>query len=224
MRGLCATFRAGRDIACHVRQCIPIRALVLTTTLPMRTLCTRQSLVTDDGVHLVVGLGNPGKAFQRTRHNVGKTAIQHIAATLGLTMNANLSCGCSVSEKFELSSGISVIFATPDSFMNMSGIPVRLLSNSFRIAPENIIVVHDDVDIDFGRVKVKARGGSGGHNGLKSIIHHLGTSAFCRVKLGVGRPPPGEAMSTHVLNAMGRDMDSEVNVPYAVRNSGLSTI
>ena len=128
-------------------------------------------------------------------------------------------CECSVSQKFMLSPARSVIFATPDGDINDSDIPVRLLSNHFRIAPENIIVVHDDVDIDFGRIKVKARGSSGGHNGIKSIAHQLGTSTFTRVKLGVGRPPRGEAMAVHVLKKMGHEMDTEVHA-MGVEQSG----
>ena len=195
---------------CQARQHIPFCALLLTATLPLRTYCSQEPSVTDSGVHLVVGLGNPGKAYERTRHNVGKTTVQHFAAALGLTMQTNTRCGCSVSESFMLSPGHSVIFATPMSFMNISGMPVRLLMNCFRVAPENLIVVHDDVDIDFGRVKIKARGSSGGHNGIKSIMNRIGTAKFSRVKLGVGRPASDEAMAVHVLKKMGAGEEVEV--------------
>ena len=201
---------------CQARQRIPFCALLLSATLPLRTYCSREPSVTDSGVHLVVGLGNPGRAYERTRHNVGKTTVQHFAAALGLTMNLNIRCGCAVSEPFVVSPNHSIILATPKSFMNISGMPVRLLLNYFRVAPENLIVVYDDVDLEFGRIRVRARGSAGGHNGIKSIIDNIGTPKFSRVKLGVGRPDPDESMAVHVLKKMDAGMDVEVRADNVV--------
>jgi len=221
MNRFCAAVRLGCNILRHPRQYIhthiplTISTLILTAKLSVRAVCTRLPDTNHvrrsrSGLHLVFGLGNPGATFQLTRHNIGRAAVQHMATALGVNMLPNKCCGCSISEEFELSPHCKVILATPETFINTSGIPVKLLSHRFRVAPEHIIVVHDDVDIAFGRVKVKGGGGAGGHNGVRSIVYHTGTSKFCRVKLGVGRPLPNEAMATHVLRPMGRDMDAEV--------------
>lgn len=135
--------------------------------------------------HLVVGLGNPGPEYERTRHNAGFLVVDLLGENLRATY-----------WKDEAGSKVAVVrfgdedlvLAKPQSFMNVSGGPVKKLADAYDVAPERIIIVHDDIDLAPGRVVVKRGGGHGGHNGLRSIHDKLATDAYLRVRVGVGRP------------------------------------
>lgn len=149
-----------------------------------------------DSRKLIVGLGNPGPQYDKTRHNAGFTALDHFAGTLGLTINTSRMQGeyCSVRL-----SGKQVILLKPQNFMNRSGECVALFLRYFDIAPPDIFVVHDDLDLAPGRVKIVHGGGAGGHNGIRSLIRHLGTGDFSRLKIGIGHPRDlGEAAAMPV--------------------------
>ncbi len=142
---------------------------------------------------LVVGLGNPGPAYQITRHNVGFMVLDAMAKRLALKGWEEF-CQALVlkSEKISL--------AKPQTFMNLSGQSVSCLARQWQLLPEEILVVHDDLDLPLGRIKIVRSGGSGGHRGVASVIEHLGSRDFPRVKVGIGRPGPGKSVSDYVLS------------------------
>lgn len=134
---------------------------------------------------LLVGLGNPGAEYQLTRHNVGFLFLDYIADQCNCPINKNKFDGLYGRGRL---SGKQVIFLQPQTYMNRSGISVRRFVDYFDVPVDQVLVVHDDIDLNEGRVKVVAKGGAGGHNGIKSIIQHLGVNQFARIKYGLGRP------------------------------------
>jgi PTH1 family peptidyl-tRNA hydrolase len=135
---------------------------------------------------LVVGLGNPGATYAATRHNVGAMVADAIAARVGGRFKAHKSGADIIESHF---AGSRMVLAKPRTYMNLSGGPVAALAKFFKIAPGSLIVVHDDIDLPYGTIRVKQDGGEGGHNGLRSITAALGTRDYLRVRFGVGRPP-----------------------------------
>ncbi|MDV6262940.1 aminoacyl-tRNA hydrolase [Rhodococcoides yunnanense] len=136
---------------------------------------------------LIVGLGNPGPQYEKTRHNVGFMVADALAGRIGGAFSSHKK---SNSDIVQARLGRrSVVVAKPRTFMNLSGQPVAALARFFSIDAANIVVVHDELDIDFGALRLKLGGGEGGHNGLRSISQHLSTKDYLRVRVGVGRPP-----------------------------------
>jgi PTH1 family peptidyl-tRNA hydrolase len=139
---------------------------------------------------LIIALGNPGTKYQNTRHNVGFMALDFIFKNWLAKQNFSL---WKESKKFqaELSEGTinseKIILAKPQTFMNDSGLSVQTLSSYYKLSPSDLIVVHDDLDIEFGKYKIQTDRSSAGHNGVKSIIEHLGTQNFTRIRIGIGR-------------------------------------
>jgi PTH1 family peptidyl-tRNA hydrolase len=139
-------------------------------------------------VWLVVGLGNPGREYASHRHNVGFLVVEELASRLRADafrdkFSAQWTKGSKGDEQ--------VVLLQPQTFMNESGRSVQPAAAFFKVEPGNVLVVHDELDLPFGDVRLKMGGGHAGHNGLRSIIQHLGTSDFPRLRFGVGRPPPG---------------------------------
>ena len=137
-------------------------------------------------MRLLVGLGNPGPKYERTRHNIGFRVAEDAARKLGVALdstrwNAVLGSGRAGGEQ------VSVLL--PQTYMNLSGEPAGHAARFWKVDAGGLVVVHDDMDLEFGRVQVKVGGGDGGHNGLKSLRQHLGTGDYARVRFGVGRPP-----------------------------------
>lgn len=151
---------------------------------------------------LVVGLGNPGDKYSATRHNVGFMIIDTLAKRHGLGVDKVKNK--SLTGKGVVS-GEQVVLVKPQTFMNLSGEAVRPLFSYIDINTEDVIVVHDDLDLEFGRIKIKSGGGHGGHNGIKSIISHLGNKDFIRVRVGIGKPPPHWNVSNYVLSPFSAD-------------------
>jgi peptidyl-tRNA hydrolase, PTH1 family len=149
----------------------------------------------DSGRLAVVGLGNPGPRYENTRHNVGVHVLQELLERAGSRTKSHKS-GCLVAET--RLAGESVVLARPTSYMNESGRPVASLVRYYKIPTERLVVVHDEIDIPFGEVRVKLGGGTAGHNGLNSIVPHLGKD-FVRVRVGVGRPRGRRQAADHVL-------------------------
>jgi PTH1 family peptidyl-tRNA hydrolase len=146
---------------------------------------------------LVVGLGNPGDNYARTRHNLGFMVADLLAARLGSKFKAHKRSGAEVvSGRL---AGHSVLLAKPRCFMNESGRQVGPLAKFYSVAPADMIVIHDDLDLDFGRIRLKIGGGEGGHNGLRSVVASLGTNEFQRVRIGIGRPPGRKDPAAFVL-------------------------
>jgi PTH1 family peptidyl-tRNA hydrolase len=139
-------------------------------------------------VKLIVGLGNPGRDYRSTRHNVGFQLIDRLAEDRGIDLakrGLKSIYGRGKIGKEE------VILAKPQTFMNLSGEAVDRLLRFFKIPPENLIVLHDDLDLPFGKIRIRLRGGHGGHKGVQSIIETLGDDGFVRFKMGIGRPLQG---------------------------------
>lgn len=141
-----------------------------------------------EGMRLVVGLGNPGSRYAGTRHNAGAMAVQLMAQRDGLRMQGSKHAAATARTSVET---LPVLLAVPDTFMNESGVAVARLIRYFKVSPEGLLIVCDDLDLPFGSLRVRPDGGSGGHNGLKSIIAAIGTQQFPRVRIGVGRPVHG---------------------------------
>lgn len=140
----------------------------------------------NDAPMLVVGLGNPGPRYEGNRHNVGFLVADELAARVGGRFKGH-KAGADVLEG--RLAGRRVALAKPRSFMNVSGGPVVGTARFFKVAPEHLIVVHDELDLPFGSVRLKLGGGENGHNGLRSISKSLGTRDYLRVRFGIGRPP-----------------------------------
>ena len=134
-------------------------------------------------MYLIVGLGNPGTEYRMTRHNIGFETIDYIAAQRGVNIN-KLKFKGMYGEL--LYNGDKLIFLKPQTYMNLSGSSVAEFSAFFKIPPENVIIISDDTSLERGRIRLRAKGGAGGHNGLKSIIHQLKTEAFPRIRIGIG--------------------------------------
>lgn len=131
---------------------------------------------------MLVGLGNPGKEYATTRHNVGFMVVDEVARRFGIVRWKNRD---GAFQAFD--SAARIVFIKPTTFMNLSGTPVRLISSWYRVPPENVLVVADDMDLPFGRLRMRPFGGHGGHNGLRSVIATIGEE-FPRLRIGVGRP------------------------------------
>jgi PTH1 family peptidyl-tRNA hydrolase len=149
-------------------------------------------------VKLVVGLGNPGRKYQNTRHNLGFWTIDDIAQENGSSVKRKL-CDALVGEW--PSDGETTLLAKPQTYMNRSGECVSDLLRHFRAGPGDLIVIHDDLDLPFGRIRIRPAGGAAGHRGVLSIIQSLATEEFYRVRLGIGRPPDGVDPTDFVLES-----------------------
>ncbi|MBN9636449.1 aminoacyl-tRNA hydrolase [Mycolicibacterium sp. HS_4_1] len=146
---------------------------------------------------LVVGLGNPGPRYETTRHNVGFLVADILADRIGAGFKVHKKSGAEVTTG--RLGGRSVVLAKPRTYMNESGRHVGPLAKFYSVAPADVVVIHDELDIDFGRIRLKFGGGEGGHNGLRSIASALGTKDFQRVRIGVGRPPGRQDPAAFVL-------------------------
>lgn len=153
------------------------------------------------GSQLIVGLGNPGPEYRETRHNIGQTVVDHLAHRLGRRFRLR---GPGVVAESEWG-GQSLYLAKPVAFMNEIGSSVVRLLRSLDLDPPALIVVHDDLDLGFGRVRVRQKGRHGGHHGVRSVIDALGTEGFRRVKVGIGRPQRKEAVVDWVLTPFSPD-------------------
>jgi PTH1 family peptidyl-tRNA hydrolase len=136
-------------------------------------------------VKLVVGLGNPGRAYRWTRHNMGFWLVERFAQELGIDLSRRGLL--SVYGRGKIGNE-EIILAKPQTFMNLSGEAIRRLLHFFKVPPENLVVLHDDLDLPFGKIRIRLRGGHGGHQGVKSIVEDLGSDDFVRLKVGIGRP------------------------------------
>ena len=152
-------------------------------------------------MRLIVGLGNPGAAYAQTRHNVGMWVIERAAARWSIRLAkrgmAHRGAGRLGSELLELAGTLD--------WMNITGPPLKGLLRECSLTADDLILVHDDLDLDLGRLRIKQAGGHGGHNGIKSVIDAIGTSQFARVKIGIGRPAPRQDSADYVLQAFTRE-------------------
>jgi PTH1 family peptidyl-tRNA hydrolase len=149
-------------------------------------------------IRLIVGLGNPGREYESTRHNAGFWWLDEFARTHNLSFRSEAKFH-GLAARGQLH-GHEVFLLKPQTFMNVSGRAVGALAQFYKIAPAEILVVHDELDLPPGSAKLKLGGGHGGHNGLKDIIAHLGTKDFWRLRLGIGHPGERSEVSNFVLN------------------------
>jgi peptidyl-tRNA hydrolase, PTH1 family len=152
--------------------------------------------VGDSAAWLILGLGNPGPRYAGNRHNAGFMVLDVLANRLGSTFKSHKARGDVVETRL---AGERVVLAKPRSFMNESGGPAASLRDFFKAPIERIVVVHDELDLDFGMIRLKQGGGDNGHNGLRSLRKSLGSGEFYRVRLGVGRPPGRQDPADFVL-------------------------
>ena len=145
---------------------------------------------------LIVGLGNPGSKYAKTRHNIGFRVVDALAERVGAKIDTDKHKGLIGKGMI---GGEKVIFAKPLTYMNSSGECVRSVADFYKIPAENVIVVYDDISLDVGKLRIRKKGSAGGHNGIKSIIAHLGTETFPRLKFGVGDKPKGMDLADYVL-------------------------
>ena len=145
---------------------------------------------------IIAGLGNPGREYENTRHNAGFMVLDALADKLGADISERKHkalCGKAVI------GGQKVILLKPQTYMNSSGESIRAVADYYKGAPEDILVIYDDISLAPGQLRIRAKGSAGGHNGIKSIIAHLGTQEFPRVKVGIGEKPPRMDLADYVL-------------------------
>jgi PTH1 family peptidyl-tRNA hydrolase len=167
---------------------------------------------------LVIGLGNPGPGYAGNRHNVGAMTLDELAgrAVGGRAALKAHKAGRAVAAEVRLRvGGPKVVLAVPTTYMNESGSPVAGLSKYYDVPPERVVVLHDELDIEAGLVRLKLGGGEGGHNGLRSVSRSLGTRDYLRVRLGIGRPPGRQDPADFVLKDFSKAERTEV-LPFLV--------
>ena len=172
-------------------------------------------------LRLLVGLGNPGTDYANTRHNAGFLVVDDIAETWSIAIhqkkfNAELGRG-SVN-------GIDTMLMKPQTYMNRSGLPVRQVSDYFKISYRDMLVIHDDIDLEFGRLKIKMKGGHGGHNGVRSLIDALGEDAFVRLRVGVGRSGNEGNVVNHVLGTFNQQEKASLDKVIKRARDAVETI
>lgn len=160
---------------------------------------------------LVVGLGNPTKQYEGTRHNVGFAVIEQLAEQYGIPLDVLKHKGMYGKGRI---AGQTVILLKPMTYMNLSGESVRAVADYYKIAPEDVIVIYDDINLDVGRLRIREKGSAGGHNGIKNIIAHLGTEGFPRIRVGVGMKPSKMDLADYVLSRFSQDEQAMMNQGY----------
>lgn len=170
---------------------------------------------------MIAGLGNPGVEYAATRHNVGFDMITYLCDEHRIRLKKK--------EGFALTGsgmicGEKVLLAQPQTYMNESGRSIRSLRDYYRLSDEDIIVICDDINLPVGQIRVRAKGSAGGHNGLKSIIEHLGTQEFTRIRIGVGDKPDGADLIGHVLGRFRKEEDAKLRDIFALTEEALSAI
>ncbi len=156
---------------------------------------------------LLVGLGNPGSKYGRTRHNIGFRVAEFAAQRLGAPLDST-RWNTLVGQGRAGTAQVAVLL--PQTFMNLSGEPVGHAARFWKVEPGGVVVVHDDLDLEFGRLQVKIGGGDGGHNGLKSLNQHLGSKDYVRIRFGIGRPTQGWDPSDYVLGKFDGDEENQL--------------
>ena len=172
-------------------------------------------------MYVVVGLGNPGKDYTKTRHNIGFNVVDLIAKRNNINLNKI---------KFQsvygegIIGGEKILLMKPQTFMNNSGISVRDVYQYYKIPIENIIVIVDDIDIDFSTVRIRAKGSAGSHNRLKSIINYLGNENFPRVKVGIGKKYENQDLASFVLSRFSPDEQEDINISLVTAAEAVESI
>lgn len=165
----------------------------------------------EEKMKLVVGLGNPTSQYDKTRHNVGFEVIDILADQYHIPLDVVKHKGMYGKGRME---GQSVILLKPMTYMNLSGESVIQVAKYYKIAPEDVIVIYDDINLDVGRLRIREKGSAGGHNGMKNIILHLGTEGFPRIRVGVGMKPAKMNLADYVLSHFSEDEQPLMQAGY----------
>ncbi len=152
---------------------------------------------------MIVGLGNPGSKYDKTKHNIGFMAIDNIVNDIDVKFTEDNNFKAVIGSTFL--NGEKIYFIKPTTFMNNSGIAVKALLTYYNISVKDLLIIYDDLDMEVGKLRFRQKGSAGGHNGIKSIIAHLGTQEFDRIKIGIGRPKQGMTVINHVLRKFEQD-------------------
>lgn len=159
-------------------------------------------------VKMIVGLGNPGSKYNDTKHNIGFMAVDRIVKKLDVNFTEDKNFKAEIGSDFI--NGEKIYFIKPTTFMNNSGIAVKALLTYYNISINDMIIIYDDLDMEVGKIRFRQKGSAGGHNGIKSIIAHLGTQEFDRIKVGIGRPNGRMTVINHVLGKF--DKNDEIMI------------
>ena len=159
-------------------------------------------------MYLIVGLGNPGKEYENTRHNMGFKVLNKLSEEYNIPItkskfNGKYGTGIIENEK--------VILLEPQTYMNLSGESVKPMLDFYKIAPTNLLLIYDDIDVDIGSIKIRKKGGAGTHNGMKSIVENLATEDFARIRVGIGKPILKLDMINYVIGYVPKDELEELN-------------
>ncbi|EPU35679.1 aminoacyl-tRNA hydrolase [Streptococcus agalactiae] len=159
-------------------------------------------------VKMIVGLGNPGSKYNDTKHNIGFMAVDRIVKNIDVNFTEDKNFKAEIGSDFI--NGEKIYFIKPTTFMNNSGIAVKALLTYYNISIKDMIIIYDDLDMEVGKIRFRQKGSAGGHNGIKSIIAHLGTQEFDRIKVGIGRPNGRMTVINHVLGKF--DKNDEIMI------------
>ena len=170
---------------------------------------------------MIVGLGNPGEAYRHTRHNVGFMVLERISQNHSIPLNHHRR-DCRYG--FGTIADHTVVLAAPQAFMNRSGPPILHLVSYYGISAKDLLIIHDDLDLAFGRLKIKEKGGHGGHNGLKSVMDALGGGDFARLRIGIGRPARGNDVIDHVLSPFSLEESATLKLVLARASDAAVTV
>lgn len=155
----------------------------------------------------VVGLGNPGKKYQATRHNLGFRVVDELAARQSITVQKEI---CGVLTGHWVQAGETILLGKPQTYMNRSGLAVGELLRYFHGTPDHLVLIYDDVDLPFGRIRIRTQGSAGGHRGLVSVIENLAGVPFSRIRIGIGRPPEGVETADYVLQPFDPEQSAQL--------------
>ncbi|OGR01385.1 MAG: aminoacyl-tRNA hydrolase [Deltaproteobacteria bacterium RIFOXYD12_FULL_55_16] len=172
-------------------------------------------------MYIVVGLGNPGKEYAATRHNIGFIFLDYLVEKLGLAFKGTKWQAETVKD---LSWGYPVLFVKPQTYMNRSGAAIRAIADFYQVDPSRIIVIHDDLDLPLGRARIMTNRGAGGHNGIRSLIEHLGGNDFVRIRVGIGRPDNTAKVSDFVLSRFAQEEAGKMREEFNRLETGLRLI
>ena len=162
-------------------------------------------------MYIIVGLGNPGKEYAHTRHNVGFETIDILADRMGIEVEEKKHkglCGKGIL------AGQKVILLKPQTYMNLSGESVRAAADFYKVDTEDILVIYDDISLEPGQLRLRGKGSAGGHNGIKNIIAHLGTQEFPRIKVGVGDKPKGMDLADYLLGHFSKEDQAKMDEAF----------
>lgn len=177
--------------------------------------------MSNNGTWMIAGLGNPGTDYLKSRHNIGFNVVDYLADDLNI-VSAKSKMTASISNT--VWEGHKLFLVKPLGYMNRSGSVLNEVARYFQIDTSHLIVVHDDVDIEMGRIRIKQKGGHGGHNGIRSVIESLKSETFIRIRIGIGRPFLQKTMINHVLGNFHDDEKPQINTVIETASRSIKTI